>query len=217
MKIGRKKQQDPIVEPATDEVEVEEAAAPASPRDISEVDVDGDGVTRVDLGGLLLAGVPGLEVRMQVDEKSRSVGSVVFAGPEGALEVRVFARSRNAAMWDEVRPQVAADAQRRGGAAREAEGRWGTELVLELPVKTEDGTAAKQPSRVVGVEGPRWFLRGSFLGRPAVDPAAAELYDQALAAIVVRRGAEPMAPGEPLPMTVPATARRMQRPAQQAD
>lgn len=212
MKIGRKKQQDPVVEPATDDVEVEESVVPDSPRDISEVDVDGDGVTRVDLGGLLLAGVPGLEVRMQVDEKTRSVGSVVFAGPEGALEVRAFARSRNAEMWDEVRPQVAADAQRRGGVARETEGRWGTELALELPVRTEDGTDARQPSRVIGIEGPRWFLRGSFLGRPAVDPEAAELYDRALAAIVVRRGAEPMAPGEPLPMTVPATARRMQRP-----
>lgn len=210
MKIGRKKQQDAPVEPET--TEVEEAVAPESPRDISEVDVDGDGVTRVDLGGLLLAGVPGLEVRMQVDEKSRSVGSVVFAGPEGALEVRAFARSRNADMWDEVRPQVAADAQRRGGTAREVEGRWGTELALELPVKTEDGTPAKQPSRVIGIEGPRWFLRGSFLGRPAVDADAAAPYDQALAAIVVRRGTEPMSPGEPLPMTVPATARRMQRP-----
>lgn len=211
MKIGRKNKETAPVEELEDVVETP-AEPPARPRDVSEVDVEGDGVTRVDLGGMLLAAVPGLEVRMQVDEKTRSVGSVVFAGPDGALEVRAFAASRNAEMWDDVRPQVAADAQRRGGTVHEEEGRWGTELALELPVKREDGSAARQASRVVGIEGPRWFIRGSFVGRPAMDPEAAEPYHQALASVVVRRGTEPMAPGDPLPLTVPATAKRVQRP-----
>ena len=36
---------------------------------------------------------------------------------------------------------------KRGGQATEREGRWGTELVCQMPVKRPDGTDATQPSR----------------------------------------------------------------------
>ena len=109
-----------------------------------------------------------------------------------------------------MRPQIAADMVRRGGSANEREGRFGTELVCQLPVQRPDGTVATQPSRIVGINGRRWMLRATLLGRPAVDPEASAEWEDALAQIVVRRGAHAMPVGEPLPVMLPENARRVE-------
>ena len=149
------------------------------------------------------------ELRLQVDEQSGQVRAVMLAGSDGACEFQAFAAPRNGDLWSEVRPQIAADMERRGGQATEREGRWGTELVCQMPVQRPDGTTATQPSRVIGINGERWMLRASFLGRPAVDPDSTSDWEDALAQIVVRRGDQAMPVGEPLPVTLPDDARRV--------
>jgi hypothetical protein len=59
--------------------------------------------------------------------------------------------------------------------------------------------------RFVGVEGPRWFLRGLFLGL-AAEPGGSPEVEQVFRDIVVVRGAEAMPPGEALPMRLPTQA-----------
>ena len=94
----------------------------------------------------------------------------MLAAEEGAIELRAFAAPRNGDLWSEVRPQIAADVSQHGGTATEREGRWGTELVCQMQVVLPDGNQAMQPSRIIGVNGPRWLLRATFLGQPAVEP-----------------------------------------------
>lgn len=180
------------------------------PRDAAHVDVDGDGVPRIDLGGLLLSPVEGLEVRMQVEEASGEVQAVIYAGADGALEVRAFAARRGGGMWDEIRPQIAADAAQKGGTATPIAGRWGEELLCQFTGEMPDGTPGRQESRIVGLDGDRWFVRGTLIGAPAIDDAARAPYDAALASLVVRRGSGPMAPGDALPLVVPSSARRIE-------
>src|SRR3546814_16709585 len=107
---------------------------------------------------------------------------------------------RNGDMWSDVRRQIAADTARRGGTATEQEGDFGTELFCERTVKTDDGATATQPSRIVGINGPRWFPRATFFGRPAVAADAAGPWNQAIRSLVVRRGEGPTAPGAPPPI-----------------
>ena len=139
MKFGRKST------PATDAAEIagQEVTPPAeeTPRvgPFDAEDVPDDGVARVDLGSMLVAPVPGSELRLQIDERTQQVQSVLLAGAEGALELRAFAAPRNGDLWSEIRPQLAADMARRGGTATEREGRFGPELVCQLTVKTPDG------------------------------------------------------------------------------
>ena len=76
-----------------------------------------------------------------------------------------------------------------------------------MPAKTPDGQAATQPSRVLGISGPRWLLRATFLGRPAVSPQEDGDLESALRDVVVVRGSAPMAPGDPLPLVMPGNAR----------
>lgn len=187
-----------------------EPVAPRTDGPFDESEIAGDGVQRVDLGSLLVAPSEGRELRMQVDEKTGNVQAVMIAGEDGALELQVFAAPRNGDLWSTVRPQIQADITGRGGKAEEREGRFGTELVCQVPVQVAEGQVGLQPSRIIGINGQRWLLRASFLGRPALEPDEAGEWEDVLAQVAVRRGAGAMAVGESIPATLPDQARRVQ-------
>jgi hypothetical protein len=184
------------------------ATEPEEPRrgplDSSEVD---DEIERVDLGSLRIAPMPEREVRLQVDEKSGGVQAVMIMGPDGAVEVRAFAAPRHTELWEEIRPRIAAETAQAGGTTEEREGRYGTELLCRRPAQTSDGRTGVQASRVVGVNGDRWLLRATFVGKPAAEPSPE--WDDTLSGIVVHRGTEAMPAGEALPLEVPPQARRV--------
>lgn len=182
---------------------------PTGPFDADELPAAVADVERVDLGSLLVTGTPGRELRLQVDEKSGVVQSALLVGEDGALELRAFAAPRNGDLWGEVRPQLAEDVARRGGTTTEREGRWGAELLCQLGVNLPDGQSGTQVSRIIGVNGPRWLLRATLLGRPAVDGEVAAAWEDTLSTIVVRRGEGAMPVGEALPLTLPPQAKRV--------
>ncbi|MBM9460567.1 DUF3710 domain-containing protein [Nocardioides sp. zg-536] len=203
----RRKAADAVADGSTIDTSEEgaETEAPRGPYDAD--DVPDDGVDRVDLGSLLIAPVADRELRMQVDEASGEVKAVLLANDEGAVELRAFAAPRNGDLWSEIRPQIAADTARRGGTATEREGAYGTELVCEVRVARADGTTGVQTSRVVGINGPRWLLRATYLGEPARSPEDAGEWEDAVARLAVRRGNHAMPVGEQLPLSLPEGAR----------
>lgn len=184
------------------------------PRDVSEAPemfTDGEPVEGVvDLGSLLIQLREGLDLRLQVDETSGEVLAALIVGEDGMLELRAFSAARNEGLWADVRKEIAADTAQRGGTAGDREGAFGTELYCEVPVEMEDGNSGVQPSRILGWNGPRWFLRGALLGRPAMAPEETPMWEELFAAVVVRRGEGAMPPGEPLPIQLPAEARRIE-------
>lgn len=179
---------------------------PNGPWDRSETTADSGDAAYVDLGGLVVHGVDGLELRLQVENQQGSVASVMLAGADSGLELRAFAAPRSAGIWDDVRADISAEATKRGGTAQEADGEFGTELVISVPLQAPDGRSATQVSRIVGVEGPRWLLRGTFLGRSATDPDPEGLVETAFRQVIVVRGDEAMAPRDLIPMHMPAAA-----------
>lgn len=184
-----------------------QSVAPAMPRDADEVELDPEDPTRLDLGGLVVAGRQGVDIRLNVEERTGQVTALLLVTQEGAAEVRAFAAPRNEDLWEGLRRQVAADVTQRGGTASEVEGPFGPALDVELTGRSPEGQTVVQRSRVVGIAGPRWLLRVTLLGRPSTEWRDGGLVEQALGELVVRRGSGPMAPGEPLPLTVPAGAR----------
>lgn len=188
-----------------------EAQAPvggraSGPWDASEVEIDEEDPNRIDLGGLVLTAREGVEVQMQVDEPSGQIMAVLLAGPEGAAELRPFAAPRNGDIWDDARRSIAAEVTQQGGTATEADGMFGKELHVMMTVQTPEGTNAQQPSRVIGIPGPRWMLRATLFGRPATDFTENGDIESAVRDVVVVRGNDPMPPGDPLPLVVPAHA-----------
>ena len=191
----------------------DDAAQADEPTEETDVDdLPDDDVTRVDLGSLLIEPEQGRELRLQVDEASGAVQSVLLAGQDGAIEIRAFAAPRNGDLWSEVRPQIAADTAQKGGTATERDGRFGPELVCQVQVKRKEGGTATQPSRIIGINGPRWLLRATFFGKPALEPDAAADWEDTVTKIAVRRGDHAMPVGEPLPVTLPDQARRVAPP-----
>jgi hypothetical protein len=195
-----------------DELDELETARPRGPWDRAEFAGDADDPSYIDLGGLVVRGAPSLELRLQVDEQAEEVTSVLLAGPESGVELRAFAAPRYEGIWDEVRQDIAAEAAKLGGTATEADGEFGTELRLVVPIQTPDGRKATQTTRVVGVDGPRWLLRGTFLGKSATAPDPDGLVETAFRDVIVVRGEGPMAPRDMIPMRVP-----QERPAEASE
>jgi hypothetical protein len=197
-----------------------EAERNRGPWDRSETTADEDGPGYVDLGGLVVKGGPNLELRLQVDEQTSAVTSVMLAASESGLELRAFAAPRSDSIWEDVLKDIAAEATKRGGTATELDGEFGTELKLVVPIQTPDGRQATQTSRIVGVDGPRWLLRGTFLGKSALDPDPDGLVETAFRDVIVVRGKGPMAPRDLIPMQMPAEAQAVPAdppPADDAD
>ncbi|MGZ4458130.1 MAG: DUF3710 domain-containing protein [Nocardioidaceae bacterium] len=195
-----------LTEEAADEAAAAAPLRSGGPYDIEDVEIDRDDENLIDLGGLIIHAREGIELQMQVDEDSGVIMAVMMVGPDGAVELRPFAAPRNADIWDDARRSIAAEVTQRGGTATEADGPFGRELQVVLPVQLEDGQHAQQPSRVLGVIGPRWLLRATLFGRPAVEPDEDGDIENALREVVVVRGNEPMPPGEALPLTLPPNA-----------
>lgn len=165
----------------------------------------------VDLGSMMLAPAPGKELRLQVDEKSGQIAAVMLTAEDGAMELRAFAAPRNGDLWTESLPMLREDVQQRGGATADLEGPWGTELITQMKVKLPDGQPAVQQTRIIGVNGPRWMLRATMLGRPAMEPSAGKEWEKLLEQVVVRRGEEAKPKGEALEVKLPPNARRVEK------
>jgi Protein of unknown function (DUF3710) len=189
------------VEP--DDIDELDTERPRGPWDRSETDADTTDPDYIDLGGLVVRGRPTLEVRLQVDEATTAVGGVLLAMPESGLELRAFAAPRSSGIWDDVRADIAAEAGRQGGTATELDGEFGTELKVVVPVVLPDGRTATQISRIVGVDGPRWLLRGTFLGRSAEEPDPEGELESAFRDVIVVRGDAAMKPRDMLEMHMP--------------
>lgn len=206
MRFGRKSGSQENAE--NPESSTEESAGRAGPFDVTEVDVEEREC--IDLGSLLITPVGTTELQLQVDEESGQVMAVVLVGEEGALELRAFAASRGGGAWDELRPRIAAEMARMGGTTNEQEGTFGTELICMVPMQSPDGEPLTQASRITGHEGPAWLLRASLMGPPALDDSVVGSWEETIRQVVVRRGREAMAPGSPLPLTLPPEARRVE-------
>lgn len=181
------------------------------PYDIREIDADAledesDDDGRIDLGSMVLPAADDTEFRLQVDEDSEQVVSVMMINGESALEVGAFAAPSSGGLWAEIRAELVDSVTEHGGSANFVSGPFGVELRRLLPVETPDGDQGYQPSRMWVAEGPRWMLRGIVYGEAALtdgtESPAAELLDM-FRRIVVRRGDEPMAPGDLLSITLP--------------
>ncbi len=196
------------------------------PYDIAEVD-DVESIEsgpRIDLGSMILTGVPGSELRLQIAEDTQQIVSAmliietIVEAPAGtkervqsyssALELGAYAAPRSGGLWTELREEIAEGATEAGGSVSLAEGPFGVELRRLVPVTTPDGEEGYQPSRMWVAEGPRWLLRGIVYGQAAIEedldsPVVADVLF-AFRQVIIRRGDEAMAPGDLLPLTMPA-------------
>ncbi|MET7684696.1 DUF3710 domain-containing protein [Streptomyces sp. NPDC005423] len=198
---------------AVERVKLEPEPRPDGPWDDSEVADPAEG--RVDLGGLFVPGVDGMELRVEVAGDAIVAATVVLK--DSAVQLQAFAAPKREGIWGEVREEIASGITQQGGIVDEVEGTLGWELRAQVPVQLPDGTGGFQVVRFVGVDGPRWFLRGVISGQGAVQPQAAGLLEQIFRDTVVVRGEGPMAPRDPIVLKLPNDAQMVPEGVQQEE
>ncbi|MFD5030111.1 DUF3710 domain-containing protein [Streptomyces sp. NPDC058220] len=197
--------------PAPRRANLPPAPRPDGPWDISEVSRPDEG--RVDLGGVFVPGVEGMELRVEVAGDAIVAATVVVR--DSAVQLQAFAAPKKEGIWGEVREEIASGITQQGGIIDEVEGPLGWELRAQVPVQLPDGTGGVQLVRFIGVDGPRWFLRGVISGQGAVQPEAAGLLEQIFRDTVVVRGEGPMAPRDPIVLKLPDDAQMVAEGVQQ--
>lgn len=158
----------------------------------------------IDLGGIKVLPREGLNLRLEVEEQTKRIVAVGLDYANSSLQVQPFAAPRTRGLWEETRVQLRDQIRTQGGRVEEREGPLGRELLAEVPMTAAEGSGMRL-ARFIGVDGPRWFLRGVIGGEAASDPAAAEQVEDLFRSIVVVRGGSPMPPRDLIPLRMPST------------
>lgn len=173
------------------------------PFDLAEAPKD---QAHLDLGALRVLGVEGMQLRLEIDQEQQQVIAATAVLGDSSLQLQAFAAPRSGGLWDEIRDEIAQSVASRGGTAEASEGPFGAELRTRMPSQDANGRTVFAPARFVGVDGPRWFLRGVLTGRSAIDDDSAQPLLDLFRSTIVVRGTDPMAPRELLPLTLPQEA-----------
>lgn len=169
----------------------------------------------VDLGGVKILPREGLHLRLEIEEGSKRVVAIGLDYAGSTLQVQPFAAPRSSGLWHEIRAQIADQIGKQGGTTTLREGPFGPELVAEIPVAAGQGAdGTSRLARFIGVDGPRWFLRGVIAGEGAVNADAATEIEDLFRSIVVVRGSAPMPPRDLIPLRMPATPASAAEPGQ---
>lgn len=184
----RRQEDEPVEETVKDTTATE---PPDGPYDGAEAPEDGR--ARLDLGSLRLPVPEGAQVQVEVD-RSGPVRAVHLVTAAGQLTVSAFAAPRSGGLWAEVARELAAQLRTDGAQVGLHSGEWGR----EVSAVTATGTL-----RFLGVDGPRWMLRGVAAGSQQQADALAEQLRDVVRGTVVIRGPEPLPVRSALPLELP--------------
>lgn len=157
-------------------------------------DAPDDGVARMDLGSVRVPVPEGGQVQVEMDQESGNVRAVHVVTPHGQVTISAYAAPKSAELWPEVCDELAEQLRSDGGTVRRLAGDWGRELSVRL------GDVALH---FVGVDGPRWMLRGVIAGPHQAAEGAPEQLRALVRDTVVVRGTGPMPVRNPLPIRLP--------------
>lgn len=158
-----------------------------------ESEAPDDDFPRLDLGSVRIPVPDGAQLQVEMDP-SGPVRAVHVLTPVGQLTLNAYAAPKSGGLWREVCGELAEQLRSDGATVRSQVGDWGQELSASL------GEVAL---RFVGVDGPRWMLRGVVAGPPELADTSAEALREMVRSTVVVRGTQPMPVRTPLQIDLP--------------
>lgn len=168
------------------------------PFDVSEI---GLLTPYLDFGSIRISPHTDMKIRADVDEKSKRVIALTLELDGHRVQLQAFAATKNEGLWATTLKALAEGISSQGGQVEQLNGLLGPELHASLPAIAGD-TKVMRKSVFVGVDGPRWFLRGVMSG---TDLLGAN-YERLIAifrSTAVSRGDVAMPPGDLLPLKLP--------------
>lgn len=175
--------------------------ASAGPFDSSEVEFNG---SYLDLGAIKMPTKDGMQVRVEVEEASQRIVAVTLDFDDSSLQLQAFSAPKSEGLWHTIRQQLSDSVEAQGGSAEARVGSLGPEILAKIPITDASGAqVGTRFTRFVGVDGPKWFLRGVIAGAAITDPKAAADIDDLFRSITVHRDANPLPPGDLLTLHMP--------------
>ena len=190
-------------EPAEDEPFTDVPSAEGGPWDAGEPFPQRE---RVDFGSLLVPLGPEHEIQLVMADQHGAW--VTIRHGESEMQVQAFAAPRRGSLWDDLRADTAREINEAGGQSQEAPGPFGTELLARVPAQPGQPASGSLLVRFIGVDGPRWFLRGMFTGPAAAGGEPASLLEEVFTDVVVVRGEHPVPPRDILELRLPPEAQK---------
>lgn len=184
---------------ADDTIEDEEYSEDSELSDVSDGpfdvgDFEDDGVPRIDLGSVKVPVPDGSQVQVEMDPETGGVRAVHVVTEQGQITVSAYAAPRTGGLWREVSAELADQLRADGAKVNIGRGKWG----LEISAIVGDVSL-----RFVGVDRPRWMLRGVIAGPQSEGAAAVEVLREIVRRTIVDRGDAPMPVRTPLTITLP--------------
>jgi hypothetical protein len=157
-------------------------------------DFEDDGVPRIDLGSVKVPVPDGSQVQVEMDPETGGVRAVHVVTEQGQITVSAYAAPRTGGLWREVSAELADQLRADGAKVNLGRGKWGLEISAIV------GDVAL---RFVGVDRPRWMLRGVIAGPQSEAAGAVEVLREIVRRTIVDRGDAPMPVRTPLTITLP--------------
>jgi hypothetical protein len=169
------------------------------PFDISEI---GLLTPYLDFDSIRIAPKPGLIVRADVDDVNKRVVAITLEEDGHKLQLQAFAASKIDGLWEPTMAAIEQAVVDQGGSVERLDGAMGPEVKAGVPV-VEEGLRLLRESRFLGVDGPRWFLRGVLSGPDLSHQPRYQSLIELFRSVVVSRGETPLPPGDLLPLSIP--------------
>lgn len=172
----------------------------AGPFDVSEIGVL---TPYLDFGSIRLAPAQGMQIRADIDDTSKKVVALTVEVEGHRLQLQAFASTKSDGLWGSTMAALIQGIATQGGLMEPVEGILGQELRGSVPARSGD-QAISRPTRFIGVDGPRWFLRG-VISAPTINEDVYSRLVSIFRSAAVSRGDIAMPPGELLPLRLPVS------------
>jgi len=158
----------------------------------------------VDFGAISLPIREDVTLKLEVEEASSRIVALTVEHQGSSLQLQAFSAPGSEGIWHEIRGDLDRSIQSQGGKTEVVVGPLGPELNAQIPTKDGGSRLAK----FIGVDGPKWFLRGVISGLALGDTLAMTYLIDIFRSAVVVRGVAPMPPKELLQLNAPPGAKK---------
>jgi hypothetical protein len=158
----------------------------------------------IDFGAIQLPMRDDVVYKLEVEESTNRIVALTVEHRGSTLQLQAFSAPAGEGVWHEIRSALETSITAQGGKTESVVGPLGPELNAEIP--TSDGSS--RLAKFIGVDGPKWFLRGVISGLALGDTLSMSHMIDIYRSVAVVRGSSPMPPKELLELVAPAGAQK---------
>jgi hypothetical protein len=158
----------------------------------------------IDFGAIQLPLRDDVVYKLEVEESTSKIVALTVEYNGSALQLQAFSAPATNGVWHEIRSTLEQSILAQNGRTEQVVGPLGPELNAQIP--NSDG--GFRLAKFIGVDGPKWFLRGVISGIALGDVLSMSHIIDIFRSVAVVRGNQPMPPKELLELVAPAGAQK---------